>query len=134
MKNKAPLALMELTVMILIFSLAAALCLQAFAWSEQTSVKIQERDQAMLRAETAAEVVKACRGDFAEAAELLEGEYQPEEDVLYVYLDGGDCLTAVREESGNPLLGRAAVTVCGGQEEVLFSIPVCWQEVKADEE
>ena len=34
MKSKAPLALMEQMVMILVFALAAALCLQAFVKSE----------------------------------------------------------------------------------------------------
>ena len=67
MQNKAPLALIELTVMILIFSVAAALCLQAFVWSDLTSAQIQKQDKAMLQAETAAEVVKGCKGDFAEA-------------------------------------------------------------------
>ena len=37
MKSKAPLALMEQMVMLLVFALAAALCLQAFVQSDRLS-------------------------------------------------------------------------------------------------
>ena len=37
MKSKAPLMLMEQMIMLLVFALAAALCLQAFVKSEQLS-------------------------------------------------------------------------------------------------
>ena len=37
MRSKAPLALMEQMVMVLVFALAAALCLQAFALADRIS-------------------------------------------------------------------------------------------------
>ena len=46
MRSKAPLALMEQMVMVLVFALAAALCLQAFALADRISRQNAERDQA----------------------------------------------------------------------------------------
>jgi len=142
MKTKAPLALIELTIMILIFSLAAALCLQAFAWSDLTSSRILEQDQAVLQTETAAEVIKGCRGDFAEAAELLYGYCSEDGNALTVYFDkewavtdetdGAYRVEAVSIESDADFLGRAEVSAVNSTDEELFNITVCWQEVDAD--
>ena len=141
MKNKAPLALIELVVMILIFSLAAALCLQAFVWSDLTSSRLEERDSALLQAETTAEVVKACRGDFEKAAELLMNGEGTEEGLM-AYFDaewyGADeddyayCVEAIRSESGHPLLGQAEITVMDWEGKTIFDLTVCWQEVDND--
>lgn len=46
MKSKAPLALMEQMVMLLVFALAAALCLQAFVQSDRLSRESEARDHA----------------------------------------------------------------------------------------
>ena len=46
MKSKAPLLLMEQMVMLLVFALAAALCLQAFVRSEAMSRESEARDHA----------------------------------------------------------------------------------------
>lgn len=131
MKNKAPLALIELTVMVLIFAVSAALCLQAFVWSDLTSAKLADRDTAILQAETVAEVVKACRGDFDAAAELLAGESV--DGVLQVHFEDGFCASAQLIDEGKPLLGTAEVTVYDGENQELFGLTVCWQEVKDHE-
>ena len=131
MKNKAPLALIELTVMVLIFAVSAALCLQAFVWSDLTSAKLADRDTAILQTETVAEVVKACRGDFDAAAEILGGESM--DDGLLVYFEDGFCASAQLIDSGQPLLGTAEVTVCDSEGQELFGLTVCWQEVKDHE-
>lgn len=144
MKTKAPLALMELAVMLLIFSLAAALCLQAFVWSDTTSRQNADRDRALLQAETAAEVIKACCGDFDVAAELLCGVTEPvtEGSCLAVYFDGQwqtcdaeervFCLTAASADSGQMLLGTARIDVTEAGGEELVSLEVCWQKEAAD--
>ena len=131
MKNKAPLALIELTVMVLIFAVSAALCLQAFVWSDMKSSEIAERDSAILHGETVAEVVKACRGDFDAAAGLLEGETA--DDGLRVYFDGELCAQARLAATENPLLGMADITVTDGAGQELFALTVCWQEVDSHE-
>ena len=52
MKSKAPLALMEQLVMVLVFALAAALCVQAFFASDRMSRQGEARDRAVLLADS----------------------------------------------------------------------------------
>ena len=70
MRSKAPLALMEQLVMVLVFALAAALCVQAFVLSDQTSRRNEARDRAVLEAQNAAEELKSVHGDFQQMTEL----------------------------------------------------------------
>lgn len=154
MSKKSHLVLIELMIMLLIFSLTVALCLQVFAWSSDEAENIENRDKAMLKAQTAAEIIKAFEGDFAEAAEELGGAYSAAEDELVVcYTEdwecseaagaaAGDdgapaadvaaywqfCLTAKRDAS-DALLERAEISVESQDGEMLFQIPVCWQKV-----
>ena len=62
MRSKSPLALMEQVVMVLVFALAAALCLQVFVLSDQMSEKNRDTDRAVLLAQNTAETIKACGG------------------------------------------------------------------------
>ena len=75
MKSRAPLALMEQMVMLLVFALAAALCLQAFVRSDNISRQSEARDRAAMLVQSAAEAIQSYGGDacdaFAGAAELL---------------------------------------------------------------
>ena len=45
MRSKAPLALVEQTLMILVFALAAALCLQAFVRADRLSREVSSQRQ-----------------------------------------------------------------------------------------
>ena len=58
MRSKAPLALMEQLVMVLVFALAAALCVQVFVLSSRTSRWNESRDRAVVEAQNAAELLK----------------------------------------------------------------------------
>ena len=58
MKSKAPLMLMEQMVMLLVFALAAALCLQAFVKADEISKQAEARDRAVLLCQTVAEELK----------------------------------------------------------------------------
>ncbi len=58
MKSKASLVLMELLVMILVFSLCAALCLQAFVGADRISRETARQDEAVLLAQNTAEALK----------------------------------------------------------------------------
>ena len=75
MKSKAPLILMEQMAMLLVFALAAALCLQAFVKSDSLSSRSRDRDRAVTLAQTVAETVRASGGSpgqaIAAAAEKL---------------------------------------------------------------
>ena len=75
MRSKAPLALMEQLVMVLVFALAAALCVQAFVLSDQTSRRNEARDRAVLEAQNAAEELKSVHGEFQQMTELYGGSW-----------------------------------------------------------
>ena len=59
MRSRASLVLMEQLIMVLVFSLAAALCLRCFAAAERMSQETARRDQAVRIAQNAAEHLKA---------------------------------------------------------------------------
>ena len=69
MKSKASLSLMEMLVMVLIFALAAALCLQIFAKARTISLETARQDEAVLLAQNGAELLKS--GMTAPEAETL---------------------------------------------------------------
>lgn len=126
MKSKASLTLMEQLVMVLVFALAAAVCLRAFVYADKLSRETQDRDRAVYIAQNGAETVKACRGGFAEAAALLGGAET--EEGLTVCYETGFRLEAERLPTETAGLGRAEIRVTKG-DEVLFSLTVAWQEV-----
>lgn len=138
MRSKAPLALMEQVIMLLVFALAAVLCLNVFVWADARSAESAQRDRALVEAQSAAEVLKSCCGDFAAAADLWGGSretaawcirfdadwQQTEEKGVYL-------LRVTREESGLAYLGLARVEVYR-EETRLASLNVAWQEVGGD--
>lgn len=109
MKNKTSLLLMEQLVMVLVFVLAAALCLQAFSKADQVSQETARREEAAVIAQNAAEALKAGR----------EPEPPPE----------GYTLEITRLPSETSGLALASITVCY-EEKILFTLAAGWQEVE----
>ena len=113
MKSKASLLLMEQLVMILVFALAAVLCLQVFLKAGEISDETARRDHAVILARNGAELLKATNGD-ASAAEALGRD--------------GYRVTVNLCQSQQPGLSSANIYVSFG-EELLFSLETGWQEV-----
>lgn len=137
MKSRAPLALMEQTVMVLVFALAAALCLRAFVLADGISRRVEATDRAVLWAESAADTLKARKGDLARAAAELGGNLDGQRwiiplDETWQETAGESAytLTAQPIESNQPLLGRAQIDVAEKNGDSLFSLEVCWQEAR----
>jgi len=113
MKNKTSLLLMELLVMVLMFALAAALCLTAFVKADQISRETVRRDEAVLLAQNAAQVLKATSGDVEQAIAAAAGSgYRME----------------VERIDTHSLLGQAEIQVWQ-EDELVFTLRVGWQEV-----
>ncbi len=152
MKSKAPLVLMEQMVMLLVFALASALCLQAFVKSDDLSQRSAARDRAAVEAQNAAETLRSQSGDMGNAltrtAEALNGEYTQgllwlDYDENWTPIDYDTCgmeapAAAYRLEAQGvpadvPGLQTASVTVENIEDpaspDVLFSLNVSWQEV-----
>jgi len=140
MKSKAPLALMEQLTMILVFALAAALCLQLFVLSNTLSREGETRDQAVTAVQNAAEALKANDGSF-EALAAFHGGVLTEKGWQIGYDDSWQTapvekaifvVTAEAAANDQPLLGSAVITAKGTDGKQWFQITVGWQ-VKNDE-
>ena len=137
MRNKTFLPMMEQMCVILFFSIVAAICLQGFSTAHHISRTQQEKDQAVVAVQNAAEVMKHTQGNLEEAARLLGGNCDGA--VVTVRLNaqwqvttGDDGVYLLRIDpaaSGESLLGRAQVVLLAG-EKVIFSLNVSWQEVR----
>lgn len=145
MKSKAPLLLMEQMVMLLVFALAAALCLQAFVKSDGLSGNSEARDRAVTLCQTAAETVRHSGGNFNEAAEKLGLEFGQGSTMFRYYDENWQPIDFDTCGMGAPPaayslnihgvldvpdgVGKASVSVSEAGGEVLFEIEVAWQEV-----
>ncbi len=139
MKSKAPLTLIELAIMLAVFALAAMLCLRAFVWADAESERIAARDRAMTEAQNAAEVLKACGGDFKAAAERYGGSWDGinwtvNYDADWMQRDSAEryVLTAAPAAETLVYLGAADLCVLDG-ERCLVQLEVAWQEVTPGE-
>lgn len=110
MKNRVSLLLMEQLIMVLVFALAAAVCLGFFAAANMTARETTQQDTAVLIAQNAAEQLKA--GGNPESNHLQEGF----------------SLQVCRLPSDIPGLASAQITVYN-QEEPVFSLITGWQEM-----
>lgn len=149
MRSKAPLALMEQAVMILVFALAAALCLRVFVWSDRAGKRLTAVDRAVVQVQNMAETLKRTggergaglpaildavaertgavpsRGEGTALSTLYDKDWEP------CPPDGQGAAYALRvekTESDAPGLASAHVYVedlSGG--ELLFEVTVAWQ-------
>ena len=136
MRSKAPLALIEQVIMLLVFALSAALCLWAFVWADTSSQNSVARDHALIHAQSMAETLKSTDGDFAAAAELCGGTWENgiwtihyDKNWVQVSAQGSYVLSASPAESGLPYLDCAAIKAFHN-EICLVEMDVAWQEVE----
>ena len=138
MRSKTPLALMEQVIMVLVFALAAALCLRAFIFADTLSRACEERDNAVMAAQTVAETLKLCRGDFAETERTAESILENVDVILCAEgtlpaADSGRLTIAVTPaESGADGLGCADLTALGSDGETILTLTIAWQEVNGN--
>jgi len=108
-KSKAYLLLMEQAIMILIFALAVALCLQAFAAAGEISAQTTRRDQAVQIAQSVAECLKSGM------------------DVENIPLNADFPVEICKENSGIPGLIQAEITVYHADTPI-YALTTGWQE------
>lgn len=113
MRSKASLFLMEQLVMLLVFALAAALCLNVFVRANEISLQTARRDEAVRMAQNAAEMLKSGKNP-----ELLQETAE----------NNGLTLQIVEETSEIEGLCQAKITVFYENSEI-FSLQTGWQEV-----
>ena len=124
MKSKAPLALIELVIMLLIFALCSALCLKGLVSAEMTKRADSQRDSAIICIRNTAEMVKYCRGDLP-ADTFYDSDFNAcgEEEAAYV-------VHVEKNSSGSDYLGLADITICrlsDGTNEAVAQLTAAWQ-------
>ena len=125
MKSRNVLSQIEFIIMVLVFALSAAVCLKVFAYSDSNSERNETRDYAMVRLQSAAELMKNSRGDLERCVSEFGGH--ADEKKWELELEDGMKLTAEKQESGNKYLGKAELKFYSSGEEIC-SLPVAWQE------
>ena len=141
-RSKAPLSLMEQLIMVFVFAFAAAICLQAFVYSDQLSKKGTTEEMAAMRATEVIETCKAYHGDLKKAAEKLGGTLIPssdntgdsiekkyDDDELRVIIDAGEAESAGGEASYQKAQVKVWEYAEEGKTEAdpVYSVEVAWQ-------
>ena len=120
MKSKAPLVMMEQLVMVLVFALASALCLQTFVLSGKISQMTEVKNRAMVEAQNVAETLK--NGETAET-KFYTGEWQlTRDEVLAEYR-----MTVSYKEPAELPVWEAEIAMTTAEGEELVRIPVAGQ-------
>lgn len=134
MRSKTPLVLMEQLVMVLVFALAAVMCLRMFVLSNNLSEHYAASDRAALEAQTAAEHMKhgtLTRYMEGKNAAWNDGVWMMAFDAGWNAVPQGEAaayiLTVAQEDSGHDLLWCARIRVCTDDGKELFAIPVSGQ-------
>lgn len=112
--SKTPLFLMELIIMLVIFSISATVCLQIFAGAKRISEESRRLDAAVVQAQTIAETWKATHGNLEKTAESLG--VLPEEKGFTVYDEKNQIYVEFRCEGP-----RADIIVLNREKEI-FSL------------
>lgn len=128
-EGKAPLVLMEQAIMILVFALAAAICIQAFVKANQMSVLGEQLDTGVSLSETAAELLKSSHGDLSNLAGQLEEKglkVQQKDTQLTAENSDKLVMTVTLTEATEDVAG-AAITIQNPSGQEIYQIEVKWQ-------
>ena len=136
MKNRAFLSILEQILMILIFALAASLCLRGFFLANTVSKDREVLDLAVFSAQNTAETLKSTKGDLICSAEKLSGNATDNKLTVFYDSDGNAVksekdacytLTAVKTADGGALVESAHISVVY-KSEIIFEIDAVWQK------
>lgn len=130
-RSKAPLALMEQIIMILVFALTAAVCLQAFVYSDSLSKQGEKRDVAAKYAQQVAEYLKQEKDMELVCADLSGKKTKEGIEISYPEDHMVVCVMPRKEESNEYLL-VAQVSVKDEKNETIFSIDTAYQRGGGD--
>lgn len=125
-RSKAPLALMEQIIMILVFALTAAVCLQAFVYSNTLSKRGENENLAAAHVQEVVEHCKMLSGDLDQVCGSLSGERTESGLKVYYEEDRMTVILAITDSSQWLEKARVSVELEDGQE--IFSLDTAWQK------
>ena len=137
MKNRTTFFFVEQLVMLLVFAMAAAVCIGIFSASSRIRQKALDQDRAVFLTQTAAELLKSCSGDLDALEEITGGTCDVNRLTVFCSHtlqqdpDGIYQLVIQKISGENTMVGTAAITVARKEEpdRILFSVETAWQEV-----
>lgn len=142
MKSKASLSMMELVIMILVFAIAATVCVRIFVHAEITSLDQLHRDDAMLLCENLTETLKSNGGNIRAAAKAFGTDCSEDAASLRLCFDAslqpcapGDAayfLNLVLNENGT-YAAEGTLNVISDDGKLLYSMVSAWQKAAGKE-
>lgn len=136
MNRRTVLPMMELMIMVLVFAISASVCVRCFVHADQLSKQQENKTEAVLVAQNAAELLKSLSGDIEKAAERMGGfcdgnNWYIPMDTSWKTIESVEqaefLLEVTRETEAALPLGTALLRVMAG-DETLVEIQVAWQE------
>lgn len=124
-RSKAPLALMEQVIMILVFALASAVCLQAFVYSDRLSRTDEQRQNAMAKAQQVTEYCKANHGDLEKAGGILGADVT--EEGLEIRYPEEEMILSLQLTERTDYLQKAVVTVTDMEDAEIYNMDIAYQ-------
>ncbi len=125
-RSKAPLALMEQIIMILVFALASAVCLEAFVYADRLSRNGEQSHTAMTKAQQVAEYCKANQGDLDKVCGALAA-VRTEDGLTAAYPEEDMVLSLVLTED-TAYVQKAQVSVDDPEGNEIYAIEIAWQK------
>lgn len=130
-RSKAPLALMEQIIMILVFALAAAACLQAFVYARNLSLEGEKRDAALVHIQEVAEYTKSVHGDMDAVKKYFLAETAPDGIKVSYPEEKMELYMSVKKE--NKYLEKAKISVKDTDGNIVHEITAAWQTGEENE-
>ena len=124
-RSKAPLALMEQVIMILVFALASAVCLQAFVYSDRLSRADEQRQNAMAKAQQVTEYCKANHGDLEKAGGILGADVT--EEGLEIRYPEEKMILALQLTERTDYLQKAVIIVSDMEDAEIYNMDIAYQ-------
>jgi len=136
MNRKSVLQLIELLIMVLIFAIAACICIRCFVYADTLSREQENKTMAIQVAQNAAELLKANAGDLEQAATHMGGYcedgkwYIPMDDAWDVIPqpERAAFLLTVTLQAKTDLPMRTALVQVADGDKTLVEFTVAWQE------
>lgn len=135
-RSKAPLSLMEQLIMVFVFAFAAAVCLQAFVYSDNLSKDSTQKETASARATEVIEVCKAYHGDLEKAAGKLSAKVLPAAEdgtrsLEKTYEADGVKVVLMAQPGSSDHIEKGHVRVSsleeGQDDQAIYEVDVAWQ-------
>jgi len=136
MNRRSVLPMMELMIMVLVFAISAGICVRCFVHADQLSKQQENKTEAVLVAQNAAELLKSSSGDMERAADRIGGfcdgnswfiPMNASWEAIEAVEQAVFLLEVTRETEAALPLGTALLRVTAG-DETLVEIRVAWQE------